>query len=67
MNLPSNAGVSSSIPSWGTKTSHVMGQLRPCTTTPEPSVHSSLCTTTREKPIAAGGEAHAATDATCYS
>ena len=34
-NLPSNAGDPGSIPGWGTKIPHAMGQLSPCATTTE--------------------------------
>ena len=35
--LPSNAGDTGSIPSWGTKIPHAAGQLNPCATTTEPA------------------------------
>ena len=34
-NPPSNARDMGSIPGWGTKITHAMGQLRPCATTTE--------------------------------
>ena len=36
-NLPTNAGDMGSIPGWGTKISHAMGQLSPCASTSEPT------------------------------
>ena len=38
-NLLANAGDAELIPGWGTKISHAMGQLSPCTEITEP-VHS---------------------------
>ena len=37
-NPHSNAGDMGSIPGWGTKIPHAVGQLSPCTTTTEPAL-----------------------------
>ena len=39
-NLLSNAGDVGSIPGWGTKIPHAVGQLSPCATTTEPRHHN---------------------------
>ena len=38
--LPSNAGGVGSIPGWGTKVLHAVGQLSPCTTATEPAART---------------------------
>ena len=52
-NPPSNAGDMGSIPGWGTKIPHAMGQLSPCTTTTE-----NLGPSTREKPEGCNERSH---------
>ena len=54
-NPPSNAGDVGSIPGWGTKIPHAMGQLRPHAATTQPvraraPQLESPCATAREKP-----------------
>ena len=39
-NPPSNAGDRGSIPGWGTKIPHALGQLSLCAATTEPTNHS---------------------------
>ena len=39
-NTPSNAGDAGSIPGWGTKIPHAVGQLSQCTATTEPARHN---------------------------
>ena len=39
-NSPSNAGHAGSIPGWGTKTPHAVGQLSLCAATTEPVRHN---------------------------
>ena len=50
-NLPSNAGDSGSIPGWGTKIPHAVGQPSPRATTTEACVLWSLRATTGDKPV----------------
>ena len=45
-NPPCNAGDKGSIPGWGTKILHALGQLRACATTAAP-LHSGILATTR--------------------
>ena len=43
-NLPSNAGSMGSIPGWGTKIPHAMGQLSLHAITKEPTCHNQRST-----------------------
>ena len=54
-NLPSNAGDVVSIPGWGTKIPHAMGQLSPHTATTEPTL-SGARTPQLESPHVATAE-----------
>ena len=45
---PCSAGAPGSIPAWGTKIPHVVGQLSPCTTTTQVRELQSLCAATQE-------------------